>query len=149
MKEPRAASTAGLGNLDRHDAQAEQLVDERTRNLRVFVHVADERPDLAVGEFVDAVLEETLVVRECRERRDGGHVRESVSRTKKTPAPLVGRPACLDDVSRSGCVKSYVGLRPETSPAVFGSGLLNFAASIVGFGVYAVNVQSSRSLTHA
>ena len=37
--------------------------------LRVLVHFADERPDLPVGELVDAVAEQPFVVGQGRQRR--------------------------------------------------------------------------------
>ena len=38
------------------------------RNLGVLVHLADERADLAIGEFVHAVAEEAFVLRQNRQR---------------------------------------------------------------------------------
>ena len=70
VKERRAGAAVGLGNLDAHDAEVEQLVDELWRNLRVLVHLADERPDFAIGEFVDAVAEEGFVLAEPCEGRN-------------------------------------------------------------------------------
>ena len=61
MEEARAGAAERLGNLDAHHAEIEQLVDELARNRRVFVHVADDRSDLAVREFVHAVAEEPFV----------------------------------------------------------------------------------------
>ena len=49
-------------------AEREQLVDELAGNLRLFVHLADERPDLAVGELVDAVAEDDFVLGQARQR---------------------------------------------------------------------------------
>ena len=68
-KKRRAAAAERLGNLDAHDAEVEQLVDERARDLRVLVHLADERPDFAIGELVDAVAEQPLVFGQRRQRR--------------------------------------------------------------------------------
>ena len=48
----RAAGAAiRLGNLDAHDAELEQLVDEAARDLRVLVHFTDERANAGVGEL--------------------------------------------------------------------------------------------------
>ena len=58
----------GLGDLDAHDAEIEQLVDQRPRDLRLLVHLADERPDLRLGELADAVAEQLLVFGQDRER---------------------------------------------------------------------------------
>ena len=50
-----------IGNLDAHDAELEELVDERPRNLRVLVHFPDERPDFGLGKRAHAVAEDRLV----------------------------------------------------------------------------------------
>ena len=42
------------------------------RDLRVLVHLADERPDFAVGELVDAVAEQPLVLGQGGQRRACG-----------------------------------------------------------------------------
>ena len=61
-----------LGDLDAHHAQVEQLVDERARELRVLVHLADERRDLAARELEHAVAEQQLVLFEGGESPAGG-----------------------------------------------------------------------------
>ena len=73
MKEARAAAAQVFRDLDSHDAEPEQLVDERAGNGGVIVHLTDERADLAVGELVDAVADQALFVGERgqRERRPG------------------------------------------------------------------------------
>ena len=43
-----------LRDLDAHDPQLEELVDEGARDLGVLVHLPHERPDLAIRELVDA-----------------------------------------------------------------------------------------------
>ena len=47
--------------------RSNSLVDELRRDLCVLVHLADERPNLAVGELVDAVAEQRFVLAELRE----------------------------------------------------------------------------------
>jgi hypothetical protein len=61
VKEARTAAAVRLGDLDPHDAEIEQLRDQRRRDLGVLVHVADQRSDFAVREFVDAVPEKPFV----------------------------------------------------------------------------------------
>ena len=41
--------------------QVEEVLDEILRELGVFVHLADERPDPRLGKFPDAVAEDPLV----------------------------------------------------------------------------------------
>ena len=65
---PRA--TEPLGDLDAHDAEVEQLVDQRAWDLRVLVHVAHQRPDLRVGELAHAVAKEGFVF---GKHGEGGH----------------------------------------------------------------------------
>ena len=72
MKEARAAAAVAVGDLDAHHAEVEELVDERGRDLRVLVHLSDERPDLAVGEFVHAVAEQPFVFGQCGQGLRGG-----------------------------------------------------------------------------
>jgi hypothetical protein len=64
MKEAAARAAVSLGDLDPHDAEVEELVDERPWNLRVLVHFTDEGPDLRVGEGPHAVPENRLVLGE-------------------------------------------------------------------------------------
>ena len=68
VKKAGAAAAQVFGNLDSHDAEPEQLVDERAGNGGVIVHLTDERADLAVGELVDAVADHALFVGERRQR---------------------------------------------------------------------------------
>ena len=72
MTERAAGAVVFLGDLDGHDAELEQRLDERLRNRRVLVHLPYEGPDLAVGELVDAVGEQLLVVVEARGARSFG-----------------------------------------------------------------------------
>ena len=80
MEEPAAAAAERFGDFDAHDAEIEQLVDQRPRDLRLLVHFADERPHLRVREFADAVAEQPLVFGERGERMrsrvggQGGHL---------------------------------------------------------------------------
>ena len=67
-KKVRAGAAVGFGNLDAHDAEVEELVDELAGHLRLLVHVADERPDLSIGELVHAVAEQRFVVGQRRQR---------------------------------------------------------------------------------
>ena len=85
-KKRRAAAAVALRDLDAHDAELEQLVDERARDLRVLVHLAHERPDFAIRELVDAVAEQPFVFGQCGQRREWmsvgvlrGHDRKSLS----------------------------------------------------------------------
>ena len=63
MEEAGAGAAVGLRDLDGHDAEVEQLVDERARDLGVLVHFPHERPDLGLGELADAVAENDFVFR--------------------------------------------------------------------------------------
>ena len=62
MKEARAGAAELLRDFDVHDAQAEQLVDQRYRDPRAFVHLAADRADFAIGELIHAVAEEAFVL---------------------------------------------------------------------------------------
>ena len=63
MKEARAGAAERLGDLDAHDAEVEELVDQVRGIARLFVHLPDEGADLAVGELVHAVAEQSFIVR--------------------------------------------------------------------------------------
>src|SRR6185436_16909430 len=77
MKEAGAAAAVALGDLDAHDAEIEQLADERRRQLGLLVHFAHQRPNLPVGELVHAVAEQPFVFGQGRQRlrRDLGMLR--------------------------------------------------------------------------
>jgi len=68
VEERGAGAAERLGDLDRHDTEVEELVDQRARDLGVLVHLADERADFAIREFVDAVAEKRLVLGQRRQR---------------------------------------------------------------------------------
>ena len=61
MEEARLAAAVALGNLDAHDTEIEQLVDERPADLRVLVHFAHVWTDFPTGEFVDTVAKQAFV----------------------------------------------------------------------------------------
>ena len=68
VEEGGPAAAERLGDLDAHDAELRQLVDELARNGRALVHVPDVGPDLAVCKCEHAVAEEKLVVVQGGER---------------------------------------------------------------------------------
>ena len=67
MEEAGAAAAVAVGNLDAHHAEREQLVDQRGRELRVLVHLADQRADFLVRELVHAVAQEPFVLGQSRQ----------------------------------------------------------------------------------
>ena len=69
MEESPARPAVSFGHLDRHDPEREQLVEERPRDLRVLVHLADERSDPALGKLTHASAQQLLVVGQFGERR--------------------------------------------------------------------------------
>ena len=91
MEERRAAAAVALGDLDAHDAEVEQLVDERARDLGVLVHLADERPDLAVRELVHAVAEQPFVFGQRRQRASGMSSVFSIVTPKILPLGTAGQ----------------------------------------------------------
>src|SRR5205085_1485949 len=52
---------------DVHHAELEEFVDQRRRDFRPLVHLAAERPDLAIGELIHAVTKQTLVLGKARQ----------------------------------------------------------------------------------
>ena len=68
LRERGAAAAVALRNLDAHDTELEHLVDQGAGNLRVFVHLAHERTNLTIGEFVHAVAKQDFVFGEARQR---------------------------------------------------------------------------------
>jgi hypothetical protein len=80
MEEARAAAAVAFGDFDAHHAEIEQLFHEAVRNRGALVHLANERPDFAVGELVDAVVKQPLVLGEVCQRepcRGAGRSRHS------------------------------------------------------------------------
>ena len=71
VEERSARAAVALGHLDAHHAEVEQLVDQRARERRVLVHLADERRDLAPRELEHAVPEQQLVLVEGGESAAG------------------------------------------------------------------------------
>src|SRR6266852_3092694 len=62
MKKAGATTIEFISNLDTHDAQGEQLVDERAWDLRVLVHLANQWPHLALGELGDRIPKQLFVL---------------------------------------------------------------------------------------
>ena len=52
----------GLGDLDRHDPQLEQLVDERARNGAPLFHLSHLRGDLPHRERPDVEAEQLFIL---------------------------------------------------------------------------------------
>jgi hypothetical protein len=73
VKERRACAAERFGDLDAHDPELEQLVDEHPRNRGAVVHFADERPDLASGELRHGIAKQLLVLRQARQGGLAGH----------------------------------------------------------------------------
>ena len=71
QEEVRARATVAFRNLDGHDPQGEQLIDERARNLALFVHLPYARPHLGLGERPNVGAQELFVLRQTRERGAG------------------------------------------------------------------------------
>jgi hypothetical protein len=67
VEEAGACAAEALRDLDAHGPEREQLVDERTWNLLVLVHLAHVGRHFRGGEFGDRRLEQALVVGEARE----------------------------------------------------------------------------------
>ncbi len=66
MEEGAARAAVGFGDLDPHDVEREEAVEERTRNLARLIHLTDERTNLPVREFVHAVVNQPFFVGERR-----------------------------------------------------------------------------------
>ena len=62
MKERGPGAATCFGDLNRHDTEVEELVDEPAGDRRLLVHLADERPYLAVSELKHAVAKQRLVL---------------------------------------------------------------------------------------
>ncbi len=74
MEECRAGAAQRLGDLDGHDAEIEELIDELVWYFRLFIHVAHERPQFAIGELVHAAAKQRFVVAERRQGRRCGEL---------------------------------------------------------------------------
>ena len=87
-------------------------------NLRVLVHLAHERPDLAIREFVDAVAEQRLVFGQ-RGQRGGGHVGVLRGHGEMLHPPLkpanVPRSWCRLQADRSPSKARRSGVKPDAT----------------------------------
>ncbi len=70
MEESAAGPPVGFGNLDAHDPKVEELRHELARDVRLLVHLADQRPDPPLSELADAAAEDLFVFGEGCQRRD-------------------------------------------------------------------------------
>ena len=61
----------GLGHLNPHDPQVEQLVDERSRDVGLLIHFPDVRTYFPIRELVHAVAEQGLILMEDRQPSRG------------------------------------------------------------------------------
>ncbi len=66
----RTPTTKRLGDLDSHDTEIDELPDQPVRDFRLLVHFPDKGTDLAVGKGVNAIAEQTFVVRQRRQRHE-------------------------------------------------------------------------------
>ena len=64
-----AGAAVRLGNLDGHDTEVEQLVDQGVRDLTRFVHLADMGAHLRIGERPDVGSEKVLILGQSAQRR--------------------------------------------------------------------------------
>ena len=64
-----AASAVLLGDLDAHQAELKEIVDQILVEDALFVHLLDQRTDLLIGELADVVAEKNFVFGERGERR--------------------------------------------------------------------------------
>jgi len=64
-----AGAAVLLGHLDAHQAELEELGDQRRVHPLRLVHLVDERADGALGEVAHGVAEHRLFLAEHRERR--------------------------------------------------------------------------------
>ena len=69
FEECSGAATELLGNLDTHQAELEELVNQRVVEHAFLVHFAGERRDLFFREPADVVAKELLVFGERQQRR--------------------------------------------------------------------------------
>ena len=71
QKEMPAGAAPAFRDLDAHDAEPEQLVDELPGHAGLVVHPARERRDLGFGERPDGGAQQAFLLREAGERRRG------------------------------------------------------------------------------
>ena len=64
-----AAAAILLGNLDAHQAELEELVNQVLVEDALFVHLLDQRPDFLVGKLADVVAKHDFVFGEGRQGR--------------------------------------------------------------------------------
>jgi hypothetical protein len=55
-----------VGDLNAHDVEVEEAVEQCARDRALLVHLTDERADLLVGELVHAVIDQPFNVGESR-----------------------------------------------------------------------------------
>src|SRR5206468_10977535 len=106
MKEAGAAATEAVGDLDTHDTEVEEFVDELLWNFGVLVHLANERADFLIGELPDAVTKQPFVVREQGQRevpRFAG-LRRHVGSGSKCYHSSIGRMGRTGRTGRTGRV---------------------------------------------
>ena len=72
FEELGAASAVLLGNLDAHQAELEEIVDEIFVEDALLVHLLDQRTNLLVGKLADVVAEKNFVFGERGQRGGGG-----------------------------------------------------------------------------
>ncbi len=58
-----------FGNLDAHQAELEELFEQRVIEDRLFVHLFRQRTNFVVGKLADVVAEQNLVLGERGKRR--------------------------------------------------------------------------------
>ena len=68
VKEAAAGAAERLGDLDPHDAERKQLLDERPRQRGAGVHLGDQRLHGIPGELTDGLAKELLVLAEAGQR---------------------------------------------------------------------------------
>ena len=78
VEERCAGAALGLGNLDRHDPQVEELVDELAGDVGLVVHLADVRADFAVREFVHTVAKQRFILVDTGQSTREFHLRHAI-----------------------------------------------------------------------
>jgi hypothetical protein len=69
VKEAGTTTTERVRDLDAHDAEVEQLLDEAFRDACPVIHLADQRSHLTAGKVAHGVTEEPFVRCELGQRR--------------------------------------------------------------------------------